>query len=50
MADLILAAILLLGSTSAAEGLRRSFRRRLATPVTVRRAAAVADTGLQLQR
>jgi hypothetical protein len=50
MADLILAAVLLLGSTSAAEGLRRSFRRRLATPmVPVRRAAPAADTGLQLR-
>jgi hypothetical protein len=50
MADLILAAVLLLGGTSAAEGLRRSFRRRLATPIAARRPATVAGTTLKLQQ
>jgi hypothetical protein len=36
MVDLIIAAVLLLGGTSAAEWLRRSFRRRLETPIPAR--------------
>jgi hypothetical protein len=48
MADLIIAAIVLLGGTSAAELARHSFRRRLATPIPARRAAPAADNTLQL--
>jgi|1186.fasta_scaffold22422_3 hypothetical protein len=50
MADLILAVVLMLGGASAAELVRSSCKRRLTMPLTARRTATAADTGLQLPR
>jgi hypothetical protein len=47
-ADLIIAFVVLLGGASAAEWVRSFCSRRLTTPMPTGRAAAAADTGLQL--